>query len=135
MAENSGERDERETEPISAPPLSMRTPPTLPPVESGKAPVTPRNTGTGTATSTRDVSTTDLSATPIELHMSPSPRAVRRPGDPDTLISAPRPAERDELEVKERFRLLEDRIDELDARVRMLERKRPEDSSARSQPW
>ena len=55
--------------------------------------------------------------------------------DPDTLISAPRPAEREDLEVGERFRLLEDRVDELEARVRLLERPRASNAEARPQPW
>jgi hypothetical protein len=55
--------------------------------------------------------------------------------DPDTLISAPRPAEREDLEVGERFRLLEDRVDELEARLRLLERPRTGGAEPRSQPW
>jgi hypothetical protein len=109
------------SEPISAPPESVRAPRTMPP--EGEGPLTPRS----------------LPSDPTDLDLKPpvvsSGRAPKLPGDPDTMISAPRPAEREDLEYKDRFRLLEDRIDELDARMRMLEQKRVELPLARSQPW
>jgi len=109
------------SEPISAPPESVRAPRTMPP--EAEAPLTPRSLPSDP---------TDLD---LKIPGSTSRPAPKQPGDPDTMISAPRPAEREELELNDRFRLLEDRIDELDARVRMLEQKRAELPLARSQPW
>lgn len=110
-----------EEEPISAAPESLRAPKTLPPESAG--PLTPRS---------RASDPTELDLAPPGSTSRPAPA---KPGDPDTLISAPRPAERDELDDKDRFRLVEDRIDELEARVRMLERPRPEGGFQRTQPW
>lgn len=63
------------------------------------------------------------------------PRSASDGTDPDTLISAPRPAPREALDPDERIRLLEDRVDELEARLRLLEKPRTESSEVRSQPW
>jgi hypothetical protein len=74
-----------------------------------------------------------------ELDLKPpgsgSDPAHRSPGDPDTMISAPRPAEQDDLEIRQHVRLLEDRIDDLEARVRMVEQRRTEAPLGRAQPW
>jgi hypothetical protein len=51
------------------------------------------------------------------------------------MISAPRPAEQDDLEIRQHVRLLEDRIDDLEARVRMVEQRRTEAPLGRAQPW
>ncbi|HVJ16222.1 MAG TPA: hypothetical protein VM686_12355 [Polyangiaceae bacterium] len=109
-----------ESEPISEAPQSLRAPRTTDP---DGAPLTPRS----------------LPSDPTELDLKHPGSSVRpapkQPGDPDTMISAPRPAEREELEMADRFRMLEDRIDELDARVRMLAQKRQEPPLAPAQPW
>jgi hypothetical protein len=112
--------DDDDSEPVSAPPESVRSPevPTI-----TIPPATPRS----------------IETEPTELDLRPpgsrSRPSLKGPGDPDTLISAPRPAEREELELLERVRLLEERIDELDARMRLVERRRSEGPAGRSQPW
>jgi hypothetical protein len=122
MAQDAEDRDAQpKSEPISVGPESVRAPRTQAP--DSAPPVTPRSFAS---------ESTELDLHPPRTTSNPPPA---KPADPDTLISAPRPAERDELEIKERFRLLEDRIDELDARMRMLEQKRVELPLARSQPW
>jgi hypothetical protein len=121
MARPDAEKSEPPTasEPVSDAPQSLRAPRATDP---DSPPFTPRS----------------LASDPTDLDLKPStsqPAPVRKLGDPDTLISAPRPADREELEIRDRFRLLEDRIDELDARLRMLAKRPPETPLARSQPW
>jgi hypothetical protein len=122
MPQDAEDRDAPSTsDPISAAPESLRAPRTLAPESS--APNTPRS---------RASEPTDLDITPPSSTPKTDPK---KPTDPNTLISAPRPAERDELDFKDRFRLLEDRLDELDARTRLLEHKRLELPLQRAQPW
>src|SRR5687768_2982526 len=98
------------SEPISAPPESVRAPRTTDTriTDPDSPPLTPRS----------------LPSDPTDLDLkhptASSQPAPKKPGDPDTMISAPRPADREELELIDRFRMLEDRIDELEARVRLL---------------
>jgi hypothetical protein len=112
------------SEPISAPPESVRAP-RAPEraTDPDSPPLTPRS----------------LPSDPTDLDLkhpgSSSRPAPKQPGDPDTMISAPRPAERDELEIADRQRILEDRIDELEARLRVLEQRRDTLPLPRSQPW
>jgi len=64
----------------------------------------------------------------------PAPGASSEPSD--TLLSAGKPADRLEVLLEDRLATVDDRIRELDARISVLERKKPSAApDPRQQPW
>lgn len=98
--------------------------PTTPPVairpERGAPPVSGLRTDLPVSDPTND---TQLSLT------EPSGR------NPDTLMSLPKPALREELPFEARLRQLEDRLEAFETRLTLAERARESGSPARATPW